>query len=348
MKNTIKNILWYIYYLWDMVKCLRKRNTTRTIDAQLASEIVEHLKKIGACDTIIIFACYEKQRNDIYFKHFVEKNTGKVIIFINNTNIERYAVEAIGDGNVWVNRPNFMRDIGAYKVGVTAIHMLQSKALQQVVLINDSVYILRDELYNFLNYNGGTDVLGHSYSTTPYPHVRSYFLVIKSSIVSDLYHYLNRLPVTRSRYAAVIHGEVGMSKWVFLKSSISLLKHYHNYRVEKDRSDLKIIDIVDVFKNTFLTDKLLFELYENLKPITRLNNALSDPYRIESTSSSYCPDLIKREVFEKSLATEAKIMNIIQAADLPVDLKNLILRNILIVKKPKNMVTKIKMMIGEI
>ncbi|NQY42729.1 MAG: hypothetical protein HRT87_05225 [Legionellales bacterium] len=347
-KKIIRLASWYSYYWFDRICCYPKQHEVLKTDLDIENNLREQLAGAETNIPIILYACFEKEYDDPYLIHFAQNNSKNIIIFINNTNKKKLGVSRISSNHIWVNRQNYMRDIGAYRLGINALYNLAIAKANEVILINDSIYILRKDMYEFFRAMDNSEVLCHSFSTNPHRHVRSYLFRINSNLIEQINIYLDSLPITRSRFAAVIHGEIGMSKHVLLRQEINLWKYRKINDLSKYIPEPDITEILQEEKLQNQISGILTKMLAENTNIKRTNNTLFDPYEISSTSSGFTPDIIKKEVFDKNLATEDKIIRVIQSSDIPIHIKPNIIRDILILKKHRGIKYRIKKAIGEI
>jgi hypothetical protein len=348
MKKIIRNIVWYFYYLYDRIKCWPNKSSVEAIDNRLSKQITLEIAQ-AAPKKIIIFATYEKVRNDPYIEYFLSMIESSLVIIINNTSNKKYEVETQNRSVIWVNRPNFGRDISSYKLGIRSVVRAKSKQIKDLALINDSLYILKSNFFEFFNIEYPEDILAHSYSTEPRPHTRSYLMRLKPKVLESLDAYLDNIPFAKSRYNAVINGELGMSKNVLLKYKIGLWAYSGIF---KRISSAKEVRDLDLYDSNFISKKYLVHLNESLasdiKEKIGIDNFLKDPYELGSSSRMHEPDVIKREVYEKGLASKAQVFFSIENSDLTECAKSQLLKKILISKRYIGIKNRFKLAIGEI
>lgn len=348
MKKIIRNIVWHFYYLYDRIKCWPNKNSVEAIDNRLSKQITFEIAQ-AAPEKIIIFATYEKARTDDYIEYFLSMIESSLVIIINNTSSKAYEVEKQNKSVIWVNRPNFGRDISSYKLGIRSAVRVKNKQIKDLALINDSLYILKSKFFEFFNIEFSEDILAHSYSTVPRPHARSYLIRLKPKVLESLDAYLDSIPFAKSRYNAVINGELGMSKNVLLKYKLGLWAYSGIFKRMYSGTEVRDLDI---YGSIHLSNKFISNLNESLasdiKEEIMLENFLKDPYEISSASSMYQPDVIKREVFEKKLASKEQVFFSIENSDLPSGAKTELLKQILITKRHLSIKNRLKLAIGEI
>jgi hypothetical protein len=320
MKIIIRNVVWYFYYLYDRIKCQPSKNSARAIDDRLSNQIEIEIAQARP-QKVIIFAAYEKERDDDYIEYFISMVEHSLVIIINNTSNHEYGVEKKNRSVIWVNRPNFGRDIAAYKLGIRSVVSAKCKHIKDLSLINDSLYILKSSFFDFFTIEFSEDVLVHSYSSVPRPHARSYLIRLKPKVLDSLGTYLETIPFAKSRYNAIINGEIGMSKNVLLQYKIVLW----------------------VYSGVFKSKK-----FPNKNEEIYIKNFLKDPYELSSSSYTYQPDIIKREVFEKGLAAKEQVFFSVENSDLPQGAKREILKTILTSKRYFGIKNRLKLAIGEI
>lgn len=169
MKKIIRHTLWYFYYLYDRIKCKPSKNSVKEIDNRLSIQLADEINQ-QKCEKFIIFATYEKEPDDEYLKYFISMVDHSLVIIINNTNKNKYDVMKKNGFVVWVDRPNFGRDIASYKLGVRSVLRVKCNQIKDITLLNDSLYILKSKFFNFFKIEFSEDVLAHSYSTVPHPY----------------------------------------------------------------------------------------------------------------------------------------------------------------------------------
>jgi len=343
MKKLIRNIIWYCYYVYDSFKCTPHKGKVKRIDNEIAENVSKCIARRKP-KKIIIFAAYGKKPDDEYISFFLQGVGHALTIVINNTEENKCGVEYFGESLIWVNRPNFGRDIAAYKLGIHSVVKSELKSIEDLALVNDSSFILKESFFNFFKDNFPEDVLAHSYSQTPFPHVRSYLLRIKQPLLDELNSYLMNFPMTKSRYNAVINGEIGISKAVFMKYKIGLWAYSGIFNGELKNNK---INSLDLFTSN---DFSIIVNFKNDQSISRasIRNFLNDPYQLSRNSFPYIPDVIKREVFEKRLATKEMVYFVIENSELTMSLKRKALTDILISKRHLGIKNILKMRIGEI
>lgn len=348
MKKLIRNVAWYFYYLYDRTRCLPKKNSVEAIDNRLSRQITLEIEQ-AAPEKVIIFATYEKARDDRYIDYFLSMVENSLVIIINNTSNNEYDVEKQNRSVIWVNRPNFGRDISSYKLGIRSVVSSKCKTIKDVSLINDSLYILKSRFFGFFTIDFPEDVFAHSFSTAPRPHARSYIMRLKPKVLKRLDTYLGSIPFAKSRYNAVTNGEIGMSKNVLLKYKIGLWAYSGIFKRLFSPNEVREID---VYGSNYISNAYISEpnelLVSDIKERLNIENFLTDPYELSSGSIMYSPDVIKREIFEKGLATKAQVFFSVENSDLPEDAQNHILKQILITKRHFGIKNRLKLAIGEI
>jgi len=319
MKTLLLRLLWFSYFCYDYLSCIPSFKRIRDIDSKLSIKLSNYLRANKTKTNIVIFACYEKDLKDDYINYFISKLKDCQLIIINNSNENKPSISEVGKRVVWINRPNFSRDIGAYRLGISACKRSKLKPSDTITLTNDSFFVLKDSFFDFLVSPLQSEVIGHSFSSSPEPHIRSYCLRFNPKILDKLAIYLARIKPLRSRYSAIIQGEIGMSKNVLLK---------RDFRI-----------------------RLLHSPVESIKK-QRINNTsgdfILDPYEISQTTTTYMPEIIKREVVEKGLAKSKLVASMVSQSSLPNNVKNSILHRMLIDKTKKNLAYRFKRFIGEI
>lgn len=349
MKKIIRNILWRLYYYYDRLKFKKHQAHISNIDSEISLDVSRRISNLGV-KRIVLFATYKKNINHDYLKYFFDKIKSAHIIVLNNCERNEYGVEFSNEKLTWVNRPNFGRDIGAYKVGLSCILNARNLKLEDITFLNDSIFLLNDEIFQFFDAEFDADILGHSFSNSPTPHLRSYLFRVKLPLIQPIWDYLNKLPLTRSRYAAVIHGELGLSQNVFLKYDIQLWKLIAS---NKNENFDELIYAKDVLLENpmligHLNEKTLRDIFNQMARYIRMNDLLLDPYQLELSSSNFVPDVLKREVFDKNLASATKIKSVVLLSQLPVEVQPKVLEEILLSKFNRTFIYKVKAKIGEI
>jgi hypothetical protein len=304
------------------VKCLPSENSVKEIDNKLSTLLANAIDE-KKFEKVIIFATYEKELSDEYIKYFLSMVNHSLTVIINNTIKHEFGVERKDESVIWVNRPNFGRDIASYKLGVRSVLRSNCNHIKDLSLINDSLYILKSKFFDFFTIEFSDDVLAHSYSTLPRPHARSYLMRVKPKLLDRIDAYLETIPFSKSRYNAVINGEVGISKNVLLQYKIVLWAYS------------------GVFKK-------MFSEVKDIEEKVFIENFLKDPYELSSTSSLFQPNVIKREVYEKGLASKEKVFSVIENSELPDSAKTELLKQILISKRHFGIANRFKLAIGEI
>jgi hypothetical protein len=310
------------------------------LDDGLCLEVVEKLQDIDLSESVVILATYNKSPESPYINYLLSKLGGQSIIAINNTNDEHFNTKIIKDNIIWVDRPNYLRDIGAYRLGLKAICLNQKIKPNKIILMNDSYYILREEFFDQIAQAFDGDVVAHSFSTKPMPHFRSYFLSIKPVIFAALNEYLNKIPPTKSRYCAIKFGELGMSQNIFL-NHVSRILPIGDHFNEKNK-----------LAYVYHLSKLQIALSEvpNKIALKRLHydNESLDPYNLKEASDCFIPAIIKREVYEKGLASMGQCLFWIKLSDIPEHIHQDIIKDILINTRIPSIANRFKRMIGEI
>lgn len=348
MKKIIRNVLWYFYYIYDRIKCMPIKNSVIEIDNRLSIQLADKINQ-QKCEKVIVFATYEKEPDDEYLKYFISMVDQSLVIIINNTNKHEYGVKKKNGFVLWVDRPNFGRDISSYKLGIRSVLRAKCNQIKDISLLNDSLYILKSKFFNFFEIEFSEDVLAHSYSTVPRPHARSYLMRLKPKVLESLETYLETIPFGKSRYNAVINGEVGMSKNTLLNYKIGLWAYTAVFKGMYSETEVQDLDVYgsNYISNTFILhpkETLVRDIREKI----RIENILKDPYEISSSSLMHHPDVIKREVFEKGLASKERVFFSIENSDLPDGAKIELLKQILISKRHLGIKNRFKLAIGEI
>lgn len=349
MKKIIKHILWRLYYYYDLMKFQKHQAYINNIDSEISLDVSRRISKLDT-KRILLFATYKKNINHRYLKYIFDKIKLAHIIVLNNCETNEYGVEFSDEKLTWVNRPNFGRDIGAYKVGLSCILNAKNLKLEDVTFLNDSIFLMNDEIFQFFDTDFDADILGHSFSNSPTPHIRSYLFRVKLPLIQPIWDYLNKLPLTRSRYAAIMHGELGLSQNVLLKYDIKLWKLIPSSKKE-NFDELKYA--IDVFKEypvllRSINEKTSRGVFNQIAQSIKTRDSLLDPYQLELSSSKFVPDVLKREVLDKNLASEAKLNRVVLSSQLPIEVQAKVLAEIFLPKYNQTFIYKVKSKIGEI
>lgn len=340
MKSIIKALLWKLYYYIDYVKCRPHFSKVIKADDALCSEMVEMLESINLSGSVVIIATYNKSSRSSYINYLISKLKYGVVVVVNNSDSQTYNSEIIEENVIWVDRPNYLRDIGAYRLAVKAISQLKNAKLNRIVLMNDSFYVLREDFFKHISQPFEEDVIAHSFSENPTPHFRSYWLSLKPNLISALNGYLQQIPPTTSRYAAIKMGELGMSRYVFLNYVCNVLPIADS---ACDRNSVAYMaDIIDKKYDSNQSVKTMA-----IKKL-RYHNESLDPYETAKASDYFIPAIIKREIYEKGLANKVQCLFWINSSDIPDHIHNDIAREVLINKRPRNLANSFKIKIGEI
>lgn len=342
MKRFIRGLLWKAYYYFDFVNCLPHFSKVRQVDNALSSEIIRKLQHLKFVGSVVVIATYNQSSQSRYINYLISKLNTQLVIVVNNTDSGYYKSEIVRENVIWVDRPNYLRDIGAYRLAVKAICQLQITGLERVILMNDSIYVLREDFFKHILQPFEEDVVSHSFSENPAPHLRSYLLSIRSTLLSSLDEYLQKIPPTKSRYAAINMGELGMSQHVFLNHICRHLPlvdnipnhNLHAYGFMVEANDQKIAS------NKFIRNIAINKLH--------YYNESLDPYEMKKASNYFIPAIIKRELYEKGLATREQCLFWIKSSDIPEGMHNEIICNILLNKRQRSFVNLLKRKIGEI
>ena len=341
MKSIIRELVWKAYYYIDYLKCRPHFSEVMQVDDALCSEMVERLQNINCIGSALIIATHNKLRQSNYINYLISKLNDRPVIVVNNTSTGHYKSEMIGDNVVWVDRPNYLRDIGAYRLAVKAICQLQNEELNRVVLMNDSFYVLREDFFKHISHPFEEDVVSHSFSEYPTPHFRSYWLSLKPKLLPALNEYLQKIPLTRSRYAAIRMGELGMSRCVFLNYVCNVLPIADRVCEQNSvaYSNILRLDEARVWSQPCFTTAINKLHY---------HNESLDPYEMSKASESFVPAIIKREVYEKGLANKVQCLFWIKSSDIPERMHNEIAKEVLINTRPRTFINLFKRNIGEI
>lgn len=340
MKSIIRELLWKTYYYIDYLKCRPHFSEVMQVDDALCSEMVERLQHINFLGSAVIVATYNKSRWSKYINYLISKLNDRPVIVVNNSSAGCYKLEIIGDDVIWVDRPNYLRDIGAYRLAVKALCQLQNAGLNRIVLMNDSFYVLREDFFTHISQSFEEDVVSHSFSEIPTPHFRSYWLSLKPKLLPALNEYLQKIPLTRSRYAAIKMGELGMSRYVFLNYVCNVLPITDS---TCDRNSIAYM--ADVSDKEYVSNQPVKTMV--IKKLHYHNESL-DPYEMKKASNFFMPAIIKREVYEKGLASKVNCLFWIKSSDIPEYVHNEIAGEVLINRRPRTLANYIKTKIGEI
>jgi hypothetical protein len=151
---------------------------------------------------------------------------------------------------------------------------------------------------------------------------------------------LQKIPPTKSRYAAIKMGELGMSKYVFLNHICGVLPIpdgvcEHNSLAYRAEAIKEKIGSIENIKNIAIK-KLHF------------HNESLDPYEMKNASTYFIPAIIKREVYEKRLAAREQCLFWIKSSEIPEHMQDEITREILLNTRPRSFLNLLKRKIGEI
>jgi len=340
MKSLIIELLWKAYYYFDYLNCLPHFSEVRQVDDTLCTEIFNKLHSINFDRSIVILATFNKSNQSQYINYLLSKLKDQPVIVVNNNSFGIYKSEIINENVIWVDRPNYLRDIGAYRLAISAICRFQNTRLGRVILMNDSFYVLREDFFQHISKTFEEDVVSHSFSEKPVPHFRSYWLSLKPTLLPALDRYLQKIPPTKSRYAAIKLGELGMSQYIFSNYICNVFPV-----IESVCEHNLFAYMAEIIKDNISS-------LENIKTIAinklHYRNESLDPYEMKKASDYFIPSIIKREVYEKGLATREQCLFWIKSSEIPEHMRNEIAREVLINTRQQSLVNIFKRKIGEI
>jgi hypothetical protein len=256
--NIIRNLLIKIINIFYLISyILAKKNQYKII----LSNGLNSKKYI-----IYSIFCSTKIPNNIlvFINFFINKNY--TIYLINNSKLQDIS-NLKNLKIIYVERDNLGRDFGGYQCGYKLISetLAESKKLEEVVFINQSVLILNDRLEKFykkLKSNSDSDVLFLSDSFERKWHGASWFFKLNNeaffsnSIKNFFYNY----KPLNSRPYAIEKGEIAFSQLVLNEGfSIQVL---FNQNIIKEKMLLESSDFLD------------YRSLYNLLPIGFIHNKL--------------------------------------------------------------------------
>lgn len=358
MRSTIKTITrlirstaWWFYYAYDYIRCAPSFKRTNENDQQVVNIINDELGELLTnTDKIIIYATYLKNFKDPYLTQALEKlPQDAIVIFINNGPIVSDKLIKLSERHFWVNRTNVGRDICAYSVGLTAIDSVKENENWDITLINDSVFLLENEAYDFFHGDLSVDVLSHTVSEHPRPHQRSYMLRFNNTVRKDLSKYLATVPRVQSRYSAIHFGELGMSLKVFRRyNQGTFVSKFASNNFTPLR--LTISDAQSFLKMGIAeTDQHIIEKFITESETWAFYSALAnDVYELQHAPINFKPFILKRELYEKGLVTKATLLKVISASTLSERAKQHVVDSCTVSKRLGTFSERIKKSIGEI
>jgi len=214
---------------------------------------------------IVLFAMYQKDvfRRDVInlLKTLKENN-----IYVIGVNTQKIKKDSIGEidkyFDVYINRYNYGRDFGSYKLGFQKIifQKLANRDFDRVLMINDSVFYSSKNLNFFVNEMLGSEfeVAGATENFDVQHHLGSFCIKMDKKIIDNkkFKKFWNSYVVNDVRPNIIKKGELGLSKC--LKSCVT-----------------NEADFGAVFGSKLLMKKLIDEndkyLFSNIKALTRQN-----------------------------------------------------------------------------
>lgn len=215
---------------------------------------------------VIVFALYQKTefRKDVIKVLEVLKARGAYVIGVNTQKVSqsnKALIEKYFD--VYIERYNFGRDFGSYKIAFTKIiyKNLNKSIIDKVLMINDSVYYSSLNLSSFVDkmLDSDLEVAGATENFDIQHHLGSFCIKIDSDVVFNpkLIKFWKTYVVSDVRPRVIRKGELGLSK-----ALISCVSNDAKFGA--------------VFGSKLLMEKLLKDkdkfLFNNIQKLTRQNS----------------------------------------------------------------------------
>lgn len=181
-------------------------------------------------EAVLLLALYQQgqMRNDIITLLKEAKRAGYYVIAVNSQNLEQNKIlnELI---DLYIERGNFGRDFGSYKVGFEEIYSSKiDVGCNRLVMLNDSVFYSSKGLRSFLQElkDSGRDVIGATENFEIEHHIGSFCISISGAILrhQNLRNYWINYRNSDIRPRVIRFGEMALSRT--LKSCVKQSKGF--------------------------------------------------------------------------------------------------------------------------
>ena len=167
---------------------------------------------------IALIALFEKGklRNDVKRLLISLKNKGFDVVGINTQQLEDSEREIF---DLYIERFNFGRDFGSYKLGFLNLFKMKALELEKLVLFNDSVFYTKSNLENFIDElsDKSYDVIGATENFEISHHLGSFCISISGEVFRSkkFRNYWKNFKLSDMRPNNIKFGEMYFSKALF-------------------------------------------------------------------------------------------------------------------------------------
>ncbi len=167
---------------------------------------------------VALIALFEKGkiRNDVKGLLITLKNKGFNIVGVNTQKLDEEERKYF---DLYVERFNYGRDFGSYKVGFLNLFKIKNLKLDKLLLLNDSIFYAKTNLENLIDdlCNESFDVIGATENFEIIHHIGSFCLSISSEIFTSkrFKSYWKKFRPTDIRPHNIKYGEMYLSKALF-------------------------------------------------------------------------------------------------------------------------------------
>ncbi|WP_312240065.1 rhamnan synthesis F family protein [Pantoea sp.] len=312
MKGLVRNFYNFTFkaslfsYYW-MLSCREKRKTKAYQDIVISEPF--------AGGNVIVMALYEKTklRDDTIALLEEARKKNIFVIAVNTLKLtkENYRPDLT---NVYIERDNFGRDFGSYKVGMQYLFREKiADTCKRLLIINDSVFFSKKGLSKFLDDLFGTDidVLGATENREISHHLGSFCISVSGEITrhAKFEKYWNDYKPSNVRPLVIKRGEFTLSK--VLKSLAS------------DESNFAALYDVNLFEKALSNDSYLFRNYYKFRREGEraywthqyLIQYFENDYILKSFYQAYVDDKKAKEKRSVYLKNEPKKENVVNFVD---------------------------------
>lgn len=296
IKWTLKAIIKDVRYLRDLSFYLLKRGSVNYIP-------LIHLNKEGMPPNydrpVCLFCSYDKQsivRENVHFYLDELKRVGFDIIFISTSDtISDVDLDKLSKCCIKIiNRENKGYDFYGWKTGLEKYP--QYKSHTGLLLANDSVvgplFDIRDILIRLENCEA--DIIGMTNCFHFYPHLQSYFLYCKKTVVlsEEFGRFFQNISVLELKIAIIRKYEVGFSQFFSKHFRIAALYDLERVLAQVDyhKKPMKWIEPTFHLWKPLVTDFKFPFLKKGL--ITRMGVSINEILKIIEENSTYKLDLL--------------------------------------------------------
>lgn len=355
INKIIKIIFKPIFFIYFNITYLSYIFWYKKVDIKLSKQLSNYLKKNNT-KNVVIFASFEKRVDDPYIKYIsknIDKNIFQILI-INNSNKKNFKL-IHNQEFLYINRPNFGRDFGAYKLAINSISDPKLN-IDNLILLNDTVFYVNEELiknlFSYINlkyYKG--QYLEHT-KDTEINHFRSYFLKFCgfSNEHQDIISFFKDYKLSNSRVSTIKYGELFLSKKVLNFKEIELQNFFLSEEFLSSNLYKKLIKIYKSKKNIFQNTKASNNDYKSIGDLynNKVKLFLPSPYNIINQVIFETLIFIKKELYFRNVINSEDLISFITSTNLDKSLKSYVFNLIYLHQNKNKFMNKLKLFLGEL